>query len=218
MRGGRMTRGTITVIGWTRRIRLHAASIYNSHEGDVAHEQNTREVFEQWQAYLAEIANVPWITGGDWNIEPREAEHHWDRSPAKLRDLGAATQKHGRNIHWVIANSRTPTWNAEGIVVAGTEHVGVQVRLEAVDANTLGTRIKRPAQKTPETAEQARGETWTEWEQRTNATEEGLLTSLGITRQGAAWGGESGMRGKHSADRKMGSMASARTRPTGEHD
>lgn len=64
-----MDRGTIAFIGWTRRSRLHVASIYNGHEGDAGHEENSSGIREKWQAYLAEIASVPWILGetGTWN-------------------------------------------------------------------------------------------------------------------------------------------------------
>lgn len=92
-------------------------------------EENTGGTFEHWQAYIVEIARVPWIIGGDWNMDPRDADHRGDRSQARLVDLGTAAQKQGRNLAWIIASLRTPTWGAEGIVVVGTVYVGVQVRL-----------------------------------------------------------------------------------------
>lgn len=73
-----------------------------------------------------------------------------DRNRARLLDLGTATQKHGRTIDWVIPSLRTPAWDAEGIVIASTDHVGVRIRLEAVDANTLSIKMEQPAQITPE--------------------------------------------------------------------
>lgn len=83
--------------------------IYNTLEVGAAHEEHTRDIFAQWQEYLAEIASIPWVIGGDWNIEPSEAEHHSDRRQARLLDVGAATQMHGRDIDGVIASWRTPT-------------------------------------------------------------------------------------------------------------
>lgn len=47
-------------------------------------------------------------------------------------------QKHGRHADWLVASSRTPTWGAEAKVIPGTDQVGVQVKLRAVDAITLG--------------------------------------------------------------------------------
>lgn len=69
-------------------------------------------------------------------MEPGQADHHWDRSQARLLDLGTATQRQGRNLDWMIASLRAPTRGAEEIVVAGTDHVGLQVRLQAVGAST----------------------------------------------------------------------------------
>lgn len=76
-----MGRSTITVIGWSRRSRLHVASVYNSDEAGPGHEEHTRRIINQWQAYFAGIASVPWVIGGDWNMEPGQAYHRWDRSP-----------------------------------------------------------------------------------------------------------------------------------------
>lgn len=68
--GGVMDMGTIAVIGWTRRNRLHVASVDNSHEADQGHAEHTRRIFDRWQACLTEVASVPWVIGGDWSIEP----------------------------------------------------------------------------------------------------------------------------------------------------
>lgn len=71
---------------------MHTVSLYNAHEGDPQHEDTTRTLFEQLQVYIAEIGSVPWIAGGDWNIEPAEAAAHWERSKAIIHELGSATQ------------------------------------------------------------------------------------------------------------------------------
>lgn len=96
---------------------------------------------------------------GDCNIEPTEAGHHWGRRQARLLDVGAATQEHGRNIDCVLASLRTPTWGAEGVVVPGTDHVGVQVKIEAVYANTLRTKMESPVQIPLDAMDIAQGET-----------------------------------------------------------
>lgn len=46
---GRMDRGTIAVIGWTRRSRLRAASVYNAHQADLGREEVTRAILDLWQ-------------------------------------------------------------------------------------------------------------------------------------------------------------------------
>lgn len=138
---------------------------------------------------MAEIGSVPCVIGGGWNVGPSEAEHHWDRRQAMLLEVG------------VKASPRAPTWGAEGVVVPGTDHVGVWARIEAVDADTLGTRTEEPPAIPPEAMETAQGEAWwqtieaaigeppKEWELWTNAAEEGLWSNLGLTRQGGAYRG-----------------------------
>lgn len=121
--GGRMDRGAIAIIGWARRSRLRVASVYNSHETDPGHEEHLRRIFDQMQAYLAEIASVPWVIGGDWNIVPGQADHHRDRSQARPLDLGTATQRQCRHLDRMIARFRAPAWVAE---FAGTDHVRAQ--------------------------------------------------------------------------------------------
>lgn len=82
-------------------------------------------------------------------------------------------------------------------MVAGTDHVGVQVRIQAVVANTLGLRMEQPTPIPLEAMEKANDTEWwytieaalgdppDSWVQWTIAAEEGLLTSLGSPRQGA---------------------------------
>lgn len=43
-------------------------------------------------------------------MEPQDAHTHWDRRHAREHDLGTAMRKHGRNMDWLIAGVRAPTW------------------------------------------------------------------------------------------------------------
>lgn len=130
----------------TEKSSACVASVCNAHEGDPQQEDTTRRLFDQGQEYLTEIAGVPWIIAGKWNMGPQEADAQWDRRHARLHDIGAAAQKQGRSIDWLIGGLRAPTWGVEACVIAGTDHVGVHVRLDAVDASTLGVRMEQPAQ------------------------------------------------------------------------
>lgn len=159
--GGRLDRGAVAAVSWTHHNRLHIASVYNQHEGGPQHEEATRQPVEQWQEYLSEIAGAPWIIG-DWNLEPQDADCRWDKGQAVIHDIGTATQKQGRNIDWLVAGARAPTWEAEPCVIPGTDHVGVTVKLQAVDANTLGVRMEQPTRvridrENPEEYEQQSG-------------------------------------------------------------
>lgn len=62
----------------------------------------------------------------------------------------------------MIASMRAPTWGAKAIVVACTDHLGLQVRLQAMDANTLGVRmeLEQPAQIPQESMDKAGEPTW----------------------------------------------------------
>lgn len=194
VRGGRIDRGTTAVISWTRRSRVHVISVYNAHEGDPQHEDTTRELFAQLQGYVAELGSVPWLAGGDWNLEPRDAEAHWDRRPATIHYVGAATHTHGRNIDWMVAGHRAPTWGAETYVVPGTDHVGVQVKLQAVDANTLRVRMELPTRifidkgakevnaEYRAAIQRSLGEPPADWDTWTHAAEEGILAGMQIPR------------------------------------
>lgn len=136
-----MEQGTVAVVSWTRRSRIHFLAVHNAHEGDPPpppqDKSTMRTLSEQLRGYIAEICSVPWIAGGDWNIEPDDAMG-WDRTQATIHDLGAATQKHCRNIDWLGAGRRAPMWGTEARVVPGTDHVGVQPRVQVVVAKTLG--------------------------------------------------------------------------------
>lgn len=107
-------------------------------------------------------------------------------------------------------------------MVPATGHVRVRVRIEAIDADTLGTRMEQPAAIPPEAMQAAQGGAWwqtieatlgeapKEWELWTNAAEEGLLRSLGITRPGAAYhGGPARNKDRRSAAPKMDNTGSA---------
>lgn len=65
-----------------------------------------------------------WIIGRRWNMDSAQADYHWDRTQARLLDLGIATQWQGRDLDWAIVSMRTSSWGAEAVVVAGRDHVG----------------------------------------------------------------------------------------------
>lgn len=66
------------------------------------------------------------------------------RKKTKRGDCDEASAT-GRSIDWWLARLPAPIWGAEACVVAGTDYLGVQVRLQAVDAGTLGGRMEQPA-------------------------------------------------------------------------
>lgn len=57
VRGGQLDRGTVAIVNWARRSRIHVVSVCNAHEGDPQHEETTRGLCEQLQGYIAEEAS-----------------------------------------------------------------------------------------------------------------------------------------------------------------
>lgn len=82
--------------------------------------------------------------GGNWNLEPYEVTDLWYRSEAALIAIGSATQQLGRNIDWCLSSLRVSVAKVEAEVISGTDRVGVILTLEAVNRDTLGTRIEQP--------------------------------------------------------------------------
>lgn len=135
-------------------------------------------------------------------MEPDALDAYWQRSEAILQDIAKPTQKQGRHIDWYVCSRRVPTASIDATVVEGTDHVGVRLTLDTVDADTQGRRIESPttieAPLLVEATEEKRasldgqsGEPPANWDDWTWCAETGLLHWLGIQRTGAAWrGGE----------------------------
>lgn len=77
VRGGALMRRTIAVVSWTRRNRPHIGSIYNDQASYPARIGATTQAFDEWHEYLAGLRGMPWILGGDWNLELQEVTDDW---------------------------------------------------------------------------------------------------------------------------------------------
>lgn len=84
--------------------------------------------------------------------------------PAGKRGLrtyaGRATQKHGRNLDRHLIRVRVPVRRAEGVVLPGTDQVGVQIKLDAVSMDTLGTRQELQTTMPADVLDMAVGADW----------------------------------------------------------
>lgn len=58
VRGGRIRRGTVAVICWTRRSRLHVGSVYNAQSTGEQADDMGKNV-QGWQDYLAGLGSGP---------------------------------------------------------------------------------------------------------------------------------------------------------------
>lgn len=79
------------MVSWTWRNQFYIGSVYNAQASDPGQAEATAQLLGERQAYLAGFGSVPWILGGDWNLEPDEVTDHWYRSEAALKGIYTAT-------------------------------------------------------------------------------------------------------------------------------
>ena len=96
------------------------------------------------QQYLAVIGRVPWLIGGDWNIQPGQLSNFWSKGGNQLHIKGP-TQKHGSNLDWFLAAKELNLSKAIGRVIVGTDHVAVETTMGGAQSKTLGYRMVGPA-------------------------------------------------------------------------
>ena len=99
---------------------------------------------EDIQEYLAVLGRVPWIIGGDWNLQPEDLRHHCFKGGNPVHTNGP-TQKHGSNLDWYLTSKEVNLKEAIGQAVAGTDHVAVITTLGGAQSQTLGYRMVAPA-------------------------------------------------------------------------
>lgn len=97
-RGGPLTRRSNAVISWTWRSCLQIGPVYTVANVDPHPTYVTGQTFAESQGCVAGLGNVPWILGGDWNIEPHEYDDDWRCSGAVLVDIETVTQKTMPNL------------------------------------------------------------------------------------------------------------------------
>lgn len=71
---------------------MRVASVCNATETDPRHEDTAQQLHYDLECYLAQIAGVPWIAGGDWNVEPQAWMERWRRGIAMIGDIGGPTE------------------------------------------------------------------------------------------------------------------------------
>ena len=109
-RGPKVHRGTLAAVAWTRRNYLHVGSVYGAHQGHPARAEENHKLFTELQEHLAAIGRVPWVIGGDWNMEPQEFHQGWAKGGTITHTGGPPTSSEGTSIGSCTA-SRSP-WAA----------------------------------------------------------------------------------------------------------
>lgn len=61
----------------------------NATAKDPNHTEVTQQLMEQVYTHTSEIGSLPWLAGGDWDIEPDRLKVCWEmgRAPASLSDM-----------------------------------------------------------------------------------------------------------------------------------
>ena len=143
-RGPRVKRATLAAVTWTRRTYLHVGSIYCAHVGHPAREEENQRLSSDLQSHLAAIGRVPWIFGGDWNMDPSVFHLGWAKG-GTITHTDSPTHRLGGNLDWYLHSHWLRVGRAIGQVIAGTDHTGVTVSLRADQHDTLGYRLVTPA-------------------------------------------------------------------------
>ena len=142
-RGPRVKRATLAAVAWTRRTYIHVGSIYGAHAGHPSREEENHRLNSDLQSHLAAIGRVPWIFGGDWNMDPSLFHLGWAKGGI-ITHLDSPTHRLGGNLDWYLHSFWLRTGRATGHVIAGTDHTGVTVSLRADHHETLGYRLVTP--------------------------------------------------------------------------
>eukprot|EP00972_Heterocapsa_arctica_P096272 14204010-Heterocapsa_arctica.AAC.1 len=60
------------IIGWGGGKSIHIMSIYGHDTGQTNNEDGNQVLRGRVGRHLAAIGRVPWVVGGDWNLQPGE--------------------------------------------------------------------------------------------------------------------------------------------------
>ena len=89
------------VVSWTRRTKLHLYSIYGYDSGKQNCDIHNRALHRRFGEEVCRIGRVPWIAGGDWNVEPDSINLGHYRG-VNIRTLGEPTTDSGSNLDWFL--------------------------------------------------------------------------------------------------------------------
>ena len=142
-RGDPVARCTVAIVPWTRITRLHLVSVYGVNRSSPDFHTGNSRLHAELQTYLAGLGNVPWVLGGDWNIEPAELPSLWQRNHV-LRAPSGPTHKSGRVLDWFLSGLTVPSTFHNTQIIPGTDHVAVALRLRGALRSTLGFRARQP--------------------------------------------------------------------------
>ena len=151
-------RCTAATARWTRATTIYLVSVFGTNSAHPDAEQQHILLSSSLQEHLAERGRVPWVFGGDWNMEPPDVMLAWRRG-GTLDDPSAPTHRFGKTLDWFLTGSVFPSTIPSVGAIPGTDHYPVTLAIPGNIAATLGWQLRPPAPLDPVTLLHPRDET-----------------------------------------------------------
>eukprot|EP00972_Heterocapsa_arctica_P058347 8607900-Heterocapsa_arctica.AAC.1 len=138
-------------IGWGRKKTIHVICMYGLDTGqtDPGPEEGNRLLRDRVSEHLAKLGRVPWIIGGDWNVEPGTftLEKHSGKA-GFVATTGHTYSRDGNksNLDWFLVCSELII-SAQVFVNNDTHiqgHSPVRMAIGGKLSEDMGSRIRRP--------------------------------------------------------------------------
>ena len=92
---------------------------------------------------LQRLGRVPWVIGGDWNMEPEQIQGTWELGSKVVR-THQMTHSHGQELDWFLTNRLTPIANVEQVQEQPfVGHHAIQMNLLKPKDWDLGKSLKQ---------------------------------------------------------------------------
>ena len=107
------------------------------------------------QEHLAVLGRVPWVLGGDWNMQPDAFRSMWNRG-GHVKHADTPTQQFGGNLDGFLTSELLVTGTPQVHATPGTDHTAISITVSGNQHNTLGYRLVTPKGYTPAQLDQAK--------------------------------------------------------------
>eukprot|EP00972_Heterocapsa_arctica_P049162 7236068-Heterocapsa_arctica.AAC.1 len=116
------------IVGWGRRKSIHIMSIYGHDAGQNKREEGNRVLKGRVGRNLAAISSVPWVVGGDWNLQPEQFTIEGASCTAAY-------------VEPRLANGAESKAESDAAV---DKHKPVRLKIEAKLSDDMEMRVQRP--------------------------------------------------------------------------
>ena len=94
-------------IQWTQATKLHIVNLYGFDCKQEGYLEKNEELHRSIGADLHTLGRVPWVVGGDWNMEPEQIEGTWEIGGEVVRTY-QLTHSHGKELDWFLTSRLMP--------------------------------------------------------------------------------------------------------------